>query len=324
MTKDDTRRAVSLAGRTPPDQSDVSRDTPPTPRLSPSSTPYEEVPPDLPETLVAEYRSVLSELDWLAAALSPNAPPAGFEGPAPPAGGAPSPERSPPASAEAVAAPAESLPPRTADRHLPRPSRSPDFWGAPSPYLDERLAAARAASIAVSHEFVRMERRAHALRGTVERLQGELDDASAELAFLRSSAAFDGESEDGLDPPERPARFELAATVGPEARPRTSTDPEPRRADAPVFEAFTADRYDATVRQAQSRHGRVAAATVLLAVLISTGLLALTYFAHEPMPVWWLAVLPLVWLIPVPFFIASFRGTHRLLRQKRLELTEAA
>jgi len=315
MTKDDTRRAVSLAARTPPDQSDVSRDTPPTPRLSPSSTPYEEVPPDLPETLVAEYRSVLSELDWLAAALSPNAPPAGFEGPAPPAGGAPSPERS---------APAESLPPRTANRHLPRPSRSPDFWGAPSPYLDERLAAARAASIAVSHEFVRMERRAHALRGTVERLQGELDDASAELAFLRSSAAFDGESEDDLDPPERPARFGLAALVGSEARRRTSTDPEARRADAPVFEAFTADRYDATVRQAQSRHGGVAAATVLLAVLISSGLLALTYFAHEPMPVWWLAVLPLVWLIPVPFFIASFRGTHRLLGQKRLELTEAA
>jgi len=37
-----------------------------------------------------------------------------------------------------------------------------------------------------------------------------------------------------------------------------------------------------------------------------------------------LAILPVVWMIPVPFFLVSFRSTHRLLRRERLELSEAA
>jgi len=322
MTNADTRWAASLAGRGPPDGETVSRDTPPTRRLRPSSTAQEEVPADVPEALAAEYRSVLSELDWLAAALSRD-PPAAHDQETPPAV---TPE---PAHAESHPPPfevAESAPEPapTPPRLEPRSGRSPDLWGAPSPFLDERLAAARASSAAISREFVRMERRTRALRSTVERLQADLDDATTELAFLRSSEAFEREPDDeGEESDARTEPVTRRARRDDFLAPASGTH-GPFSGEAPVFQAFTARRYDATVRQARDRHRYVAAWTVLLAILISTGLLTVTFFAHEPMPVWYLAALPLVWLIPVPFFLASFRGTHRLLGQERLELSEGA
>ncbi|MCI4327265.1 MAG: hypothetical protein L3K16_06500 [Thermoplasmata archaeon] len=193
--------------------------------------------------------------------------------------------------------------------------------------MDERLAAARAVASTLSNEFGRMERRQQGLRSSVANLESELARATEELAFLRSNGGFDGPDEEEDDDGEAaPARTRSPPSVGssPMAGPRSAETGTAEPSEAPSYGAFTVARYDATVRDTQSRHGWVAGLTVALAVGISAVLLTITYFAHEAMPVWWLAVLPVIWMIPVPFFLASFRGTHRLLGGKRLDLSEAA
>jgi hypothetical protein len=304
MTTADSPRATSFAGPGEVRHAEVSRDTDGNRRLRPSSRPYEDIPRDLPAELVAEYRAVLSELDWLVATL--RVPPEA--------------EPSPPRAAMGPREVATERP--RLERRPPDPIPEPDDrWGEPSPYLDERLAAARVFAANLSNEFGRIERRTRGLRGSVADLQTELNRASEELAFLRSNGGFDGPEDE--DEPSTARRSPLPPP-SPEARVRAASAPTARTDPLPAFGGFTAARYDATVRDTQSRHGRVAAFTVALAVAISSVLLTLTYFSHEAMPVWWLAVLPVVWMIPVPFFLISFRSTHRLLRRERLELSEAA
>ncbi len=87
----------------------------------------------------------------------------------------------------------------------------------------------------------------------------------------------------------------------------------------PAFCQFTATRYDRTVRQLKARRRRIFGWTVGLAAGISIALEVLNVLAREPMPPWWLALLPLVWLIPVPFFVLAFWGTQRTLRANHLE-----
>jgi hypothetical protein len=36
--------------------------------------------------------------------------------------------------------------------------------------------------------------------------------------------------------------------------------------------------------------------------------------------IWWIAVLPAIWMIPVPFFVLSFFVTQRVLRRNHLDL----
>jgi hypothetical protein len=305
MTKAEAQRATSLAGPRDEIPSALSRDSEATPRLVPSSRLHEEIPRDLPAELVAEYRAVLSELDWLVATLG-----------VPPEPETAAPERPTPVQPRPISR-------ARSERPEPAPQADPDErWGVPSPYLDERLAAARALAATLSNEFGRMERRTQVLRESAASVEAELARATEELAFLRSNGGFDGPSDDDDDEPTAvvprggPAPTAASGRVAAPA----ATDPD----RAPAFGEFTVARYDATVRDTQSRHGRVAALTVVLAVAISGVLLTLTYYSHEVMPVWWLAILPVVWMIPVPFFLVSFRSTHRLLRRERLELSEAA
>src|SRR5580700_11094717 len=123
MTTTDPLRATSPARFRSEVDPEVSRDTSPTHRLTPTSTPSESVPNGLSSDLVAEYRAVLSELDWLVATL----------GVRPPAEGATS---APPSEPRARPIP-------TARVAAPEPPPE-ELWGVPSPYLDERIAAARA------------------------------------------------------------------------------------------------------------------------------------------------------------------------------------
>jgi len=85
---------------------------------------------------------------------------------------------------------------------------------------------------------------------------------------------------------------------------------------------YTVNRYNQTVSALHDRRRAIAWGTIVIAIGISALLLVLTLRAHEAMPTIWLASLPLVWMVPVPFFVAAFRGTQRVLQENRLELPE--
>jgi len=46
----------------------------------------------------------------------------------------------------------------------------------------------------------------------------------------------------------------------------------------------------------------------------------ITFLSHEPTPAAFVAGLPVIWMIPVPFFVVSFRGTQRVLRTNPMTL----
>jgi hypothetical protein len=211
-----------------------------------------------------------------------------------------------------------------ADPGLPAPTEplraSPDPRGAASPYLDDRLASACEVAAGITTEFEAIQRRTQGLRDSVATLRAELDRAAEELAFLRSGPGI-GPGSDVSPAPLPPGLPPTARNAdAPVAAPGHSQD---GRAP-PAYGAFTVARYNETVREVRSRRPRLFGTTLLLAAAISALLVTLAYFAHEAMPVWWLAGLPLVWMIPVPFFVVSFVGTHRILSAGPLELPEAA
>ncbi|HKV90205.1 MAG TPA: hypothetical protein VJQ43_03295 [Thermoplasmata archaeon] len=266
----------------------------------------EEIPTLASEAVEAEARTdqesrlVLAELDWLTQALGvDHSRIAG--GPQPE-----SPPTVPEAATEAVEPVAE-----------PEPDLS-EGRGAPSPYLAERLASAQDVASELSGEFERMEHRSTELRQAVQTLEAELHRASEEVAFLQADV------ED-----RAPTPLPLRRNPEPERVPPPGGDPggDPESPDAPdplAFDDFTVDRYNGTVGDLVTRRRKLAVTTIGLAVLISIALLTVTLLWREPIPSpWILAVLPAVWLIPVPFFIASFRGTHRVLARHPLGLPEA-
>jgi hypothetical protein len=237
-----------------------------------------------------EYRLVLAELDFLHRALrasrSADAEPA-----------------------TPIARPIETaVEPRDVAAPPPPPPIA-EVYGAPSPYLEDRLATAQAVASELSGEFARMEQRSTELRASVRTLEDELTRASDELVFLRErdEREFEQAPSNSVDP-------------GAARRANGSPAPAPR---PPAYQEFTAARYNETIRGAVDRRRTIAVVTVVLAALISGALLVLTYFAHEPMPTpWLLAGLPVVWLVPVPFFVTSFRGSQRVLGKHALDVPE--
>lgn len=198
-------------------------------------------------------------------------------------------------------------------------SPDPSSRGAASPYLDDRLAAAAEAAAALATEFAAMQQRTQRLGASVATLREELGRATEELAFLRSGS--------GVVPAP-------PATDAARPSPRTARPANPAESPAPpalgpgvaspAYGSFTVSRYNATVREVRRRRPTLFVTTLALAAAISAALVTIAYLAREPMPPWWLAVLPLVWMIPVPFFLAAFVGTHRILASQSLELPEAA
>lgn len=194
-----------------------------------------------------------------------------------------------------------------------------DSRGAESPYLEDRLAAARAAADGISSEFEAVQQRTVALGTSVAILRDELSHAAEELAFLRSEGGFDEPSmrsprSDSIGPP-------VARDGGRASAPSTVVGP--KDSESPPYNAFTVSRYNETVREVRRRRPRLFGTTLLLAAAISAVLVFLAYRADEAMPVWWLAGLPLVWMIPVPFFVVSFVATHRILADRPFDLPEA-
>ncbi len=194
-----------------------------------------------------------------------------------------------------------------------------------TPYLEERLRLANVALGGFGAGLDDLDARSASLRETAQTLEQELRQAQRELDFLRGSARLEE---------ERPL-----ATAAP---PRTFVDagverpPSPRvwstgrvapgegalrgRPMAGAFGEYTTSRYNRTISDLKARRRRLATYTVAFAALISTGLLILTFLAREPMPPLYVAILPAVWMVPVPFFLASFLGTHRVLRRNHLNL----
>lgn len=185
------------------------------------------------------------------------------------------------------------------------PAPSPDQL---TPHLEERIELASASLVQLGAGLRAMDDQWRTLRAEADRLEAQMDGAAQELEFLR---------EKGGASPATPAPQALLSSPS-EALAARSAAHRPH-VDAPYGE-FTADRYTRTVRAVKSRRRSMAAWTVGCAVIISGALLTFTYLAHEAAPVLWIALLPLVWLIPVPFFLVSFRATQRIIAQDALDL----
>ncbi|MGP8075848.1 MAG: hypothetical protein ACLP8Y_03810 [Thermoplasmata archaeon] len=164
------------------------------------------------------------------------------------------------------------------------------------------------------------------LRHGLAMVDREIDRASAELGFIQSNPWDEGagEVESWRVATTHPLSREHPV-VAP-AAPLASKGVIPPDSSIPPltgsYEDFTVERYNRTVSNLHDRRLALGWGTVAAAVAISSSLLWLTLQAHEPVPPIWLAVLPLVWMVPVPFFVAAFRGTQRVLRENRLELSE--
>jgi len=182
-----------------------------------------------------------------------------------------------------------------------------------SPYLDERLAVASVAVSSLSRELRELGDRWHGVQEAAERVEREIGHASLESGFLRSAKEID-EIPSGSSSVPRAMRVASPAPLAAPAR-----KPSPPRPTQ--YGGFTVARYNATIGGLKARRRRLAWWTVLLAAGISAVLVALAVLAREPVPSLWLALLPAVWMIPVPFFVISFFSTQRILRRNRLDMT---
>lgn len=195
-------------------------------------------------------------------------------------------------------------------------------WGRPSGYLDERLARAGSAATTAGRGLSGMADQVQALRETVEQLALELERASEELRFMRS--------ENGIpEPVGSPALAGAGPSLDGSHAALTGGDggasdrgPMALGAGPPAYLEFTARRYNATMRGIKGRRRRLAVISLTLAVSISYVLVTLAVFEHDTFSPWWLVLLPVIWLIPLPFFVLSFRGTHRILHRNHFDLPE--
>jgi hypothetical protein len=256
-------------------------------------------PPIAPEERLVEFHAVLGEIDTILQLLRVEIEEV----------------RSPPefpARPNPAAAPPLAAPPSVAEPPVVEEETS---WGAPSPFLDERLATAREVAAGISTDFDTIRRQTQGLGEAVETLRSELDRASEELAFLRGN--------EQAEVPVAPTRT-LAELRVPRTAPTASARERSRPiAEAPAYDSFTVARYNETVQDLQGRRRRLGTTMLVLAAVISAVLMAIEFLAHEPAPVWWLAGLPIIWMVPVPFFVSSFVGTHRILSEVPLDLPEA-
>jgi hypothetical protein len=198
----------------------------------------------------------------------------------------------------------------------PRPHPGRAF---PALYLGERIDRANQATMELGRAVERMGPPPESIERQLATIRLELGRARQELDFLADEVGF------GFEP-----RKDLSEWDGSIERLPSAPSPVPPRPGASVegpsgvpagsYPAFTAERYHRAVAGMVSRRGRLLAWTLALSIGITAALEGLNLWAHEPFPATWLLViLPLVWLIPVPFFVLSFIGAQRTLRWNRLQ-----
>ncbi len=228
-----------------------------------------------------------------------------------------------PEPGEVAAAP--TAPTRTPEPAAVERSTS-EVGGGLTPYLEERLELAQSGVSSLRSEVAELDKRWQGVRDAIGSLTGEVERAHREMEFLKSAAKE-----------ERAEPAPLREPVRPQGRPMPATDRSPGRpisgrarslggrtaaVAAEPFRAFTAERYNQTMADLRGRRRKLVGWTLILAALISTGLIFITAIYPEPTPPVWIAALPAVWMIPVPFFILSFRGTQRVLRANHLSVED--
>jgi hypothetical protein len=188
--------------------------------------------------------------------------------------------------------------------------------------LEERIQHARRLSDRLETEIERLGHNSGMVGNDLAALNTELDRAGQELEFLGAEVGFGFEVR-AVRRSERPSWDESEdsprRSVGAYVRENGVQTATVASSNTPYLE-FTSPRYNRAVGQLRNRRRRLIGWTVGLAVAISVALEVLNMFAREPLPPWWLAVLPAIWLIPLPFFFLSFRGTHRILKTTPLEI----
>ncbi|HXW66731.1 MAG TPA: hypothetical protein VEL82_02475 [Thermoplasmata archaeon] len=174
-----------------------------------------------------------------------------------------------------------------------------------SPYLAQRIDYASASVSEIGEGLREMDERWHDLHQAAERLEAELGKAAREIDFLHRGPTPDPADSPGLAASATDARRGPASVRAPTAA---------------QYGNFTAERYNRTIDDLKARRRAIVAWTVAIAAGISGVLVALSIIAREPTPPIWLAALPGVWLVPVPFFVVSFLATQRVLRRNHLNV----
>jgi hypothetical protein len=208
----------------------------------------------------------------------------------------------------------------------PRRPRDPRELPLPidSPYLEERLALAQARVASLAREVAALDPPSPGVALEVGSLGVELDSARRELDFLRGNAG--APAAPFLAPGASPVYLDGPPTPSTEDRGSTLRESRSRWGRQGVFPPpgavaeFTVGRYNRTIARLKARRRRLAVLTLALAAGVSVLLVAWTLsFREAPVPLW-IELLPAIWLVSVPFFIFSFRGTQRVLRRNHLEL----
>lgn len=209
----------------------------------------------------------------------------------------------------------------------PRRTRDLEAWRATTatPYLEERLALAQASVASLAREVAALDPPAPVIALEVGSIGLELDSARRELDFLRGTAESDAPT--SLPPVTSPVYLGTPPDRSLEFGPRAARHARSRWGEQGVFlppgavAEFTVGRYNRTISRLKSRRRRLAVLTLALAVAVSVILVAWTLSFRESAPPLWIELLPAIWLVSVPFFVFSFRGTQRVLRRNHLELT---
>jgi hypothetical protein len=232
--------------------------------------------------------------------------------------GDPAPAAAPPPTVKKPDPPAKPVErPATANRVDP--------WESPNSYLEERLRLADSAAADLGRDVRSIAETWSRVGARMNELESEVRAAHAELGFIHAAArgwdTLPSVLPSSVLPQRAPVALPIPAPRPARARPTGALPAPSIAAAAPAaYAGFTADRYNRTIGALKERRRRLAGWTFVSAGLISLVLVLITAFAKESMPPMWLAVLPAVWMIPVPFFVLSFRGTQRVLRHNHLEV----
>ena len=152
----------------------------------------------------------------------------------------------------------------------------------------------------------------------------ELNRAMRELVFVRSS--YDS------GPSNSPRAISAAAPN----RTGSESGREPPKGGSGVFHLgsialltptptgrfgrFTLPRYNRAVEGIKNRQRLLTILTLALSCAIGVTIVTVTLlYTLSNAPIW-MALLPAIWLIPVPFFVLAFRGSRRVLTRNQLTL----
>ena len=203
--------------------------------------------------------------------------------------------------------------------------------GMPSGYFEEHLDAARRAVGQIHEQVGELADTSSQLRQRVAAAEGELERIAEEYRFVRERS-MSTDSQSGLDlaaPPwweGEPEPVDASASgskVGMTSGSFTAIRAASADGPTPVYAAYTVERYNRTVAALKHGRPRLVAWTLLLSAAVGIVLVLVMLYSPIVYPPIWVAVLPLVWVVPIPYFLLAFRGTHRVLQETPLSLPEA-